>query len=233
MGPDISQDELPPVSVDPQSVRVQYQAWLDEVDDALTSAALVVADAMSRVCRSPLEVDRGGLAEARRMAADVRERCGHVEEQAFLLLAREAPVSGDLRRLVAILRLVGNVDRTARLTLHVAESVDQLDLRAQPTRVRQQFEELAARSTEVFGRGVDAWRQRDGLAVHELVRLDADVDTLRNGLLDHARDLGGSASDLLLVGLLARYLERLADHGVVFAQHATFVVTGERIDVGA
>jgi phosphate transport system protein len=115
---------------------------------------------------------------------------------------------------------------------HVAEGVERLDARQLPPPLRQQLEELATRSVEVYRRGVDAWRQRDALAVHELDRLDSDVDKLRIGLISLAQERHGAPNEVMVLGLLGRYFERLADHGVAFAQHVTFVVTGERVDVG-
>lgn len=211
--------------------RVQYQEWLDRVDDELVGAAVLVSEALPRITRAFLAGDRACIAEAKAVNADVDERARYVEEQGFLLLAREAPVAGDLRRLVAILRLVTAVERSAALLRHVAETVDRVDPRSLPPGVRRQAEELGVRAADVFHRGVDAWRTRDGLAVGELDEADRAVDHLAVGLVRYAEEVHDSAPSLVL-GLLARYWERIADHGVAFAQHSTFAVTGERIEVG-
>lgn len=232
MSSGIGRQGLPPLGSPGNELRSEYRARLDGIDDELVGGALLVAEAMPAITRAFLIGDPACIDEARGHAADILERCRHVEEQGFVLIAREAPVSGDLRRLVAILRLVNDVERAGRLMRHVAESVERMDPRLLPAELRQQLQELAHRSVEVFRRGLDAWRQRDALAVHELSRLDNDVDTLRTGLLVHARELDGAPSDVLVLGLLGRYFERLADHGVAFAQHVTFVVTGERVDIG-
>jgi phosphate transport system protein len=232
MSRQIRRSDLPPLGEPARQVRVQYERWLDDVDDELVGGALLVVEALPRITRAFLAADRACIPEVQAMATDVTERCRRVEEQGFLLLAREAPVAGDLRRLVAILRLVFAVERSASLLRHVAESLDRFDPRFLPSDVRGPLKELADRSTEVFRRGLDAWRQRDGLAVHEIDDLDATVDALRDRLLELADRRMSGASELLLLGLLARYYERIADHGVAFAQHATFAVTGERVQVG-
>lgn len=223
---------LPPLSDGNHALRSEYQSALDSLDDELISGAALVADAMPHVVRAFLAGDRRCLDEAQANATSITEACRRIEEHGFILIAREAPVSGDLRRLVSILRLVHDLERSGRLMLHVAESVDKIDPRLLPPELRQQLEELALRAIEVFRGGVDAWRQRDGLAVHDLDRADSAVDTLRTGLVVRARELEGAAADVLVLGLLARYFERLADHGVAFAQHVTFVVTGTRVEVG-
>lgn len=227
----MSEERLPPLHQPKQLIRVEYQERLDGVDDELVGAALVIAEAFPRITRSFLAGDRGCIEDARSMAADLNERCRRVEDEGFLLLAREAPVSGDLRRLVAMLRLVWAVERSAALLRHVAETTERFDARLLPLQVRQQVEELAVRAAEVFRQGVDAWRLRDGLAITELDRRDAQVDVIAQGLMTRSEEQVDSPADLLMLGLLARYFERIADHGVAFAQHGTFAVTGERSPV--
>ncbi len=214
-------------------LRTEYRDRLDAVDDELTGAALRIADALPGVMRSFLSGDREAAARTRALAADVHDRCRLVEEMGFVLLALDAPVAGDLRRLVALLRLVHDVERSASIAAHIVASTAHVDPRLLPADLRMRLEELARRSSAVYCAGLDAWRRRDALAVHELGRDDVDVDRLRTGLLLEARRLEGDPEAALALGLLGRYLERLADHGVRFAQHATFAVTGERVEVGA
>lgn len=224
----MTSERLPSLHQPRRRIRVEYQERLDGVDDALVGAALVVAEAFPRITRAFLAGDRSCIEEAQAMSAEVVDRCREVEDEGFILLALEAPVAGDLRRLVAILRLVWAVERSAALLRHVAESTARFDARLLPSDVRRQVEELAVRSADVFRRGVDAWRLRDGLAINDLDRLDAEVDLLARGLMARAEELVDAPAELLILGLLARYFERIGDHGVAFAHHGTFAVTGER-----
>lgn len=231
-------DDPTPASLPPlrpvglgEPVRVEFRARLDAIDDALIASAERLVETLPRATRALVDADRGAVSEVCALTREVQDRCRDIEAQGFLLLAREAPVAGDLRRLVGILRLVAATSRAAALTRHVAEATDQVEVRGLPSGVQATFDELAARSCEVLRRGVDAWRQRDGLAVTEVDRLDEGVDRLQHQLLEGARtDVAGSA-ELLVLGLLGRYFERIADHGVAFARDATFAVTGERVDV--
>ncbi|MEX1163383.1 MAG: PhoU domain-containing protein [Nitriliruptor sp.] len=213
------------------AARGHFHGWLDEIDDELVGGALLVSAALPRVTRAWVAADRACIAETRAVNADVRERVRRVETQGFLVLAREAPVAGDLRRLVAMLRLVTSVERSAALLRHVAETLERVDPRELPEEIRLQAEDLGRRASEVFRQGVDAWRSRDGLAVRELDEADETVDALAVSLLEHADDVE-SPAEAMSLAQLARYWERIADHGVSFAQHSTFAVTGERVEVG-
>jgi phosphate transport system protein len=227
----LGHEHLPPMTEPRRNLRPDFVAWLDHLDDELVGAALLVEEALPRVTAAFLAGDRGAIETTRAMAQEVNRRVRFVEEQGFILLAREAPVAGDLRRLVAILRLITAVERSAALLRHVAELLDRVDPRRFPDPVQQQARELGRKAAEVFRGGVDAWRQRDGLAAGELDAADSQVDHGAHRLAEQAEGLT-DAADVIALGLLCRYWERIADHGVSFAQHSTFAVTGERVEVG-
>jgi phosphate transport system protein len=223
--------DLPSLRAPQGEVRAAFRDWLDRLDDELVGGALLVAESLPRVSRAFLQADPAVVDEVRALANDVAERGRRVEDHGFVLLAREAPVAGDLRRLVGVLRLVTAVERSAVLLRHVGEAVEEFDARRLPGPVRGSLDELAERAGEVFRHGVDAWRRRDGLAIHDVDRLDEAVDHLQRQVLRRACSAVDAPADVLLLGLLARYFERIADHGVAFARNATFVVAGQRVEL--
>lgn len=214
-----------------QELRPGFHGRLDEIDDLFVTGAMAVADALPRLTEAFLAGDRDAMTEAVELSVRTGDVMEEVGEKGFVLLALEAPVANDLRRLVALLRITSDVERSAALLKHVCLTLDRFDPRFQPEGLRQQLAELARRATGVFTSGIDAWRRRDALAVHEIDDADEGVDRLQQRLLDQAASLEGG-DELLVIGLIARYFERIADHGVAIAQDATFVATGQRVQVG-
>ncbi len=222
----------PPEPVPHVPVRADFHGQLDAMDDAFVAAALRVGESLPRMTTAFLGGDRAVMQEAIDLSIQVGDAVEGIEERGFVLLAREAPVAGDLRRLVALLRLTTDVDRSAALLKHVCLTLERFDPRFLPDELRGQLAELARRATDVFMGGIDAWRRRDALAVSEVDDDDEDVDRLQQLLLERAAAMDHAGDEMLVLGLIARYYERIADHGVAIAQDATFVVTGERVRVG-
>lgn len=179
--------------------------------------------------RSYLRGDEAVVDEGRRLHDDVHGEARGVEDGGFLLLARHQPMGGDLRRIVALLRMCVNLDRAAALLRHVGETRTLLDPDAFDSELRATVVELSDRSAAIFRGGVDAWRAKDALAVNELDSADEAVDRLQELLLDSVSDRTDLVDERLMLGLLARYLERIADHGVAIARDTAFVVSGERV----
>lgn len=213
-------------------VRVDFHNALDALDDAFVAAALEVSQALPRLTTGFLGGDQAVIDEAIALSVRMGEVVEHIEDQGFVLLARESPVAGDLRRLVALLRLTTDVDRSAALLKHACLTLDKFDPRYLPEQLRAQVAELADRATQVFVAGIDAWRRRDALAVAEVDDADEDVDRLQELLLERAASIEDGGDEMLVLGLIARYYERIADHGVAIAQDAAFVATGQRVKVG-
>jgi phosphate transport system protein len=226
----MSQDAFHQLSELPDDAnRGSFDRQLNEVEDGFVGAALVVVESMPGLSASFLDAEVAAIDRAREMAADVGARIRQVEDAGFILLAREAPVGRDLRRLVAILRLATDIERSANLLRHVSESVEHLDARQLPEGLRVKLREMAERSADVLRAGIDAWRARDGLALTEVDELDELVDSLQISLLEDAADERRLGNELMAIGLIARYYERIADHGVALAKDTAFVVTGQRI----
>ncbi len=215
----------------PEDYQKSFHEQLDELDDRFTRAGLRLVEQMPRLVDGYLAGDEGVIADARRLTTVSSEECRSIEDRGFVLLARHQPMGSDLRRLVALLRMCVDVDRSAALLRHVCESLRVSDPRHLPHELGTHLRELAAHSAKVFGGGMDAWRTKDALAVHDIDRADEQVDRLQRLLLDTAAADDRVVDDRLSLGLVARYLERIADHGVAIARDTSFVTTGERVDL--
>lgn len=200
-----------------------YGQGLSDLEDSLVEGAFRVAEAVGPVSRALAAGDTTIVGAAQTMADDVLARLEDVEERSLRLLTRDRPSRADARLVIALLRLVTHVERAAALLLHVAESTQRLAGDRLPEEMRALLVELSTRSGAVYRRGVDAWRVRDAEAITAIARADADVDTLQVELLQHANACELPNAELVSIGLIARYYERIADHGVAFARDVAFL----------
>lgn len=212
----------------PDELRQDYHRRLEEIEDLLLESALKVVEMMPRVGRALTSGDRSIEAVASDLRDEVADACMRVEDECFRVMALQTPVAGELRTLVTVLRLVTHVDRSSALLAHVAASTGHLHPDGLPEELQALINDLATRSAEVFRAGLDAWRSRDAEALQHVVDLDEAVDTLQVELLVRAREIELGNEALVGLGLLARYYERIADHGVAFSRDVVFVVTGRR-----
>ena len=102
-------------------MRESYHVQLDSIMVSLVGLTETVADAVGRTTRALLEAD---LQLAERVISDdaiIDNAHDDIEQRAFTLLARQAPVAGELRTIVAALRMVNALGRMGDLAAHIAK----------------------------------------------------------------------------------------------------------------
>jgi len=209
---EVFDEQLDSVFTDLADIGRRVQVAVAKATEALMTGDASIAE---QVISGDLEIDRA------------RER---VEETAFELLSLQAPVAGDLRTVVAALRMVSELERMGDLSVHVAK-IARLRVPdiAVPDRVRPTTARMAAVAEDMVARVTEIIVGRDVEAAIALGRDDEEMDRLRRTsfteLLSPGWPYGVEAAvDLALLG---RYYERIADHAVSIANRVVFVVTGQ------
>jgi phosphate transport system protein len=209
--------------------RVAFQEQLAQVDRQLVDVAALAAGAVAPVTTAFLEGDQYAASALVATARDVQRRCVELEEAGYVLLARQSPVAGDLRRIIAVLRCAREVQRTGNLIAHIAESLTWIHPPSMAEHLRQVVLQLGTVAGDVFARAVEAWRAHDGLAAPELETLDDKVDLLQKVLLTELYTGEQSVEESVSLALLGRYYERIGDHGVELGRQVAYFVTGDRV----
>lgn len=209
--------------------RVEFHAQLAALENGLIGLAEQLADAVVPVTDAFLDADRYGADEWVQQDRTLTQDCREQEDACYLLLARQSPVAGDLRRVVATLRCTGDVQRSGNLLSHVASSLTWVHPPQLPDELRRIIRELGSAVSTLYHSAVQAWRDTDSLAAVELQDTDDQVDLLQKALLTELYTGDCSVEEAVSLALIARYYERIADHGVELARAVTYVVTGERL----
>ncbi|HWU22196.1 MAG TPA: phosphate signaling complex protein PhoU [Nocardioides sp.] len=210
------------------------EAFVDELDATFTDLAAMCRRVETAVRDATAALTTGDSAIAERVIsgdAEIDAMRERIEEEAFELLSLQAPVAGDLRLVVAALRMVSELERMGDLSVHVAK-IARLrvpDL-AVPDEVRPTMDRMAEVAEDMVKRVGAIIATRDVEAAIALGRDDEEMDQLRRR--SFAEMLGEdwphgveAAVDLALLG---RYYERIADHAVSIANRVVYVVTGHK-----
>jgi phosphate transport system protein len=208
-------------------MREAYRDQLDSIRDDLLTMTRLVGNAVTQATQALLEGD-AQLAE--KVISDddaIDELRVKIEDRSFELLSLQNPVAGDLRMLVASLRMVGEFERMGDLSVHVAKIAR---LRVPEVAVPGELVPTISRIAEVMVAKVGhIIADSDVAAAEELEEADEEMDRLRRTSF---RELLGSewkhgVEAAVDIALLGRYYERIADHAVSIARRVVFLVTGE------
>ncbi len=153
-----------------------------------------------------------------------------VHQGVLSLLARQAPVAGDLRIVAALLHIIRCVERMGDQCVNVAKLVP-LSGFEQPKdqTILEALERMGQLARSQVSQAKEAFKTRHVSLAQDLVRQDAEVNRLNREIFRRAVEVGDDPEVrewAMFMILVARCLERIGDNTVDIAEQVVFVVTG-------
>ena len=196
--------------------------------DILTMATRVEEDlgkALSALRNNDMELAR----EVKANDAIVNALQLKIEDEAATVIATQQPVARDLREMVTIFKLTGNLERAGDHAVHLANAAIKLgDM--PPFRSMEHLERMAETGQEMIRGAISAFLSQDAQAARKIAALDDKIDEERKALIEEVLSLMKEQPNLIkkAVRLLntASYLERLGDHITNICESIIYMVDG-------
>jgi phosphate transport system protein len=195
---------------------------------------------MSRLVQSAIHqsvqaLEAGDQSSARsvfKQEADINRLELEIDEIATNILALEQPVACDLRFVTAAGKINNNLERIGDLAASIADRAQSL-IQHPNLGVRTDIPKLADLAEAMVQRALDAYVKKDADGARAVLLSDDAVDALRDsaffdliGQMKKSPESVEACVDLLLV---ARNLERIADHATNIAEAAIFMIEGVEV----
>jgi phosphate transport system protein len=158
-----------------------------------------------------------------------------IEKRALVLLAQQAPVAGDLRLVVAILRVINDLERSGDLAHNIAKLAQEEDYHEPGLKaVRALVAEMGQAAAKLTGLAIDAWAAKDEQLAANIAHEDDAIDEMHARLINLLVDLRGrdALAPAIRLALVGRYFERIGDHAVNLGERVRYYVTGDESHLG-
>jgi phosphate transport system protein len=216
-------------------MRDAFHRELESIDREIVAMGAVVERSTEEATRALVECDRT-LAQRVRDGDDEIDRMFlDIEKRSLTLLAQQAPVAGDLRLIVAILRVVNDLERVGDLAYNIAKLVQFDDIcEPGPKPIRSLVAELGQAAGHLMGRAIDAWATKDETLAADLAREDDRIDELHAQLIRKLLELDDheSVGPAIRLAMVGRYFERIGDHAVNMGERVRYFITGNEEHLG-
>jgi len=214
---------------------VAVRHFLEELDDLQTlllEMAGRVEFAIRRAISALVDRDEEQAQEVLRNEARINQMEIEIDDLAVRLLARHQPMAKDLRFLTAAIKINNDLERMGDLAVNIVERALSL-IHQPPIKPLVDIPQMAKLVDSMVRNSLDAFVKRDGQLARGVLLSDDAVDDLRDRVCDELvvfmeKDPStiSRALDLIMV---ARNLERVADHATNIAEDVLFLAQG--IDV--
>ena len=153
-----------------------------------------------------------------------------VHQGILSLLARQAPVAGDLRIVAALLHIIRCIERMGDQCVNIAKLVPLSGHEAPKDKdLLDAIERMGQLAHSQVSQAKDAFAGRNVDLAQDLVRQDEEINRLNREIFKRAVEVGDDQDVrewAMFMILVARCLERIGDNTVDIAEQTVFVVTG-------
>lgn len=205
---------------------------LENLKRAVLDMGALVEEATNRAISS-LVHRRPELADEVLRGDDAIDRMElEVEDACLKVLALHQPVAGDLRFVIAVMKVNNDLERMGDLAQNIAERSTYLSAHA-PLEVDLPFEEMMQAVRRMVSASLDSLVQRDTDIARRVIASDDEVDSLLRRMFDALQELMRRDPDSVERAVqtlsVARHLERIADLATNIAEDIVFMVEGDVI----
>ncbi|HSA91710.1 MAG TPA: phosphate signaling complex protein PhoU [Terriglobales bacterium] len=210
-------------------MRTRFQLGLDELKVKLLRMGGMAEQAVERateayrkrdlkLCQAVLEGER---------AINMAER--EIDELALDLLAMQQPMAVDLRFIMAVMKINADLERVGDQAVNIAQRVMDMST-LPPVELPVDMPRMAATSAGMVRRALESFVEAKPAIAEAVLKMDDVVDRMDDEIFIHMVEkmhadpsVTRQALDALLV---ARNLERVADHATNIAEDVIFWVSG-------
>jgi phosphate transport system protein len=188
------------------------------VEDNVRQAVLAVETLDASVAKGVIESDT---------SIDTMEV--EIEEECLKLLALYQPVAVDLRFIVAVLKINNDLERIGDLAVNIAELAARRAIQ-EPDPVGFDLSGMAEKTRRMLKKSLDSLVRLDPALARDVCGDDSEVDRMNHQMADLVKEgikhASGGLEGLIQFMLVARHLERIADHSTNIAEDVIYMVEG-------
>lgn len=207
-----------------EQLRLQVELMGVRVDENLTRMGQVLRTADPSLVEQALRADD----EIDAMNVSLTERC-------YELLTLEAPVAGDLRFIVSVLRITGELERVGDLSLRVIKLADEVPLLRTSGVIWETLLRLVAEAVEQYRTALAAWSAQDLERATALATRQRTLDHHYEQLVNELHRYDGPEATRIAIGIMGagRAADRIADHAAIIGARLRYLITGEPAHLAA
>lgn len=207
---------------------------LEKVQAQIMKMGGLVEDSI-RLAAKSLETRDEPLAEQVRAADKVIDALeAQINENAARVIALRAPAAVDLRMVLSVMKISGNLERIGDYAKNMAKRTSVLSQMPPVNDSAGAIRRMARLAEEMLKDALDAYIRRDAELAADVIARDEDLDQMYNALfrefltfmLEDPRNI----TACMHLHFIAKNVERMGDHCTSMAEQVVYLVTGTHPD---
>jgi phosphate transport system protein len=212
--------------------RINFQQQLVALKDKLLAMAALSQQALSFSLTGYLTGDMGLCEHVKELEAAINAAERDVDEMAYDLLAKEQPMAIDLRFILSVIKINGDLERIGDQATNIAERTRALQ-NSPHISLPIDIPDMGEKVGVMIRCAIQSLLEADAKLAEHVLALDDEIDDMNRDvqteLVDVMQQQPEFSSQALSAIIVARNLERAADHATNIAEDVIFWVRGSDV----
>jgi len=209
-----------------------FDKELDHLKTRLLHMGSLAETMIDKVIAELVQRDERLAVQVPQLEQQVNQLQIEIDEAVLTLLATQQPVASDLRFILATTRINSELERVGDLAINITENVHVL-AQQPPLKPLIDIPRMAERARGMLRQSIEAFVNGDTALAQSVIMADDEVDALKDQiireLLTYIMADPRTTERALALILIARHLERVADHATNIAQDVIYMIQGRDV----
>jgi phosphate transport system protein len=210
----------------------QFDAELNALNEKLLNMARLAEESVALAVKSLKERNESLTQDVFKREGNVNLLEIEIDELCMRLLALRQPVARDLRFITSAMKIGSELERVGDLAVNIAEVSTDL-LKQPPLKPLIDIPRMASLAEGMIKDSLNAFVNRDEKLARSVCQRDDEVDSLNDQvfreLLTYMMNDPTTIDRAVGLILVARHLERIADHATNVGEDVIYLVLGKTI----
>ncbi len=214
-------------------MRVHFDEKMKELEFSVVKMGIMIEEAIHKALNAFVKRDRKLIDQVIEGDKVIDNTERKIDAQCASIIATEQPVAMDLRIIIAVLKIVNDLERMGDYAEHLAIVAANLS-RKSVLKARSEVTQISEVAITMIRDALQAFARRDVDLAEEVRKRDDIVDGIYarffQEMMNYIEQNPEHLREAVALLFVSKYLERLADHATNVAEEVIFVCTGERKD---
>jgi len=209
--------------------RIHFQQQLAELKDKILGMAALSQQAVEAAVDAYLQRDKGLCKFVKQTETAINSAQRELDEMAYELLAKEQPMAIDLRFILAVIKINGDLERIGDQAMGITRRTKEM-LKHDVVELPVDFAAMGEFAGHMIRSAIQSLLDGDARLADAVREMDDEIDRMHrcahDDLLKLIEERPQHTAQAMLAILVAKNLERIADHASNIATDVIFWIRG-------
>ena len=212
-------------------MRTNYDKQLDKLHEELILMGGMCEKAIALAIKALTDSNEKLIPEVYSTDNGIDQKEKEIESMCMRLLLQQHPVAGDLRTVSAALKMISDIERIGDQASDIAEIAEYIIKNGQ--KPSHELSLMAKEAIYMVTSAIDSFVRADLTLTEKVIahadRVDALCEKIGSDVVESIKHSGEKAKYYIDIIMIAKYLERIADHATNICEWVRYTVTGVHI----